>query len=149
MIVWGGAGVGGTFLSSGARYNPSTDSWTKTNTAGAPAARTDATAVWTGTRMVVWGGFDGNGFVAVLRFLIKLNKLWQDFMDALNDLIGPILAAKFIVPISLLALGLSAWLMFRQLGFSPAVCLLGGLAAALARPVLALVLAVFVRLAYF
>lgn len=35
----------------------------------------------------------GSGFVAVLRFLIKLSKLWSDFMDKVNDLIGPILDA--------------------------------------------------------
>src|SRR5262249_13877613 len=45
--------------------------------------------------------------------------------------LGPVLAAKFIAPISLLILGLSAWLMFRQWRFHPAVCLLGALAAAL------------------
>jgi hypothetical protein len=35
----------------------------------------------------------GSTFVSLLRFLIKLNKLWQEFMDALNELIGPILDA--------------------------------------------------------
>jgi Zinc dependent phospholipase C len=35
----------------------------------------------------------GSTFVALLRFLIKLNKLWQDFIDKLQDLIGPILDA--------------------------------------------------------
>jgi len=45
--------------------------------------------------------------------------------------LGPILVAKFIAPISLLILGMSAWLMFRQWRFGPVVCLLGALAAAL------------------
>jgi len=35
----------------------------------------------------------GNAFVALLRFLIKLSKLWQKFIDKLQDLIGPILDA--------------------------------------------------------
>lgn len=45
--------------------------------------------------------------------------------------IGPLYFSKFIAPISLAALGLAAWFFFRRLGFHPAVCVLGGLAAAL------------------
>jgi N-acetylneuraminic acid mutarotase len=33
------------------------DSWTATSTTNAPTARTQATAVWTGSEMIVWGGF--------------------------------------------------------------------------------------------
>ena len=33
-----------------------TGTWTATTTTNAPAARSDATAVWTGSRMIVWGG---------------------------------------------------------------------------------------------
>jgi N-acetylneuraminic acid mutarotase len=58
MIVWGG---GNCFLScdvnTGGRYNPSTDSWTATSTTNAPDGRHYHTAVWTGTEMIVWGGF--------------------------------------------------------------------------------------------
>src|SRR5216683_3084005 len=35
----------------------------------------------------------GNAFVALLRFVIKLSKLWQAFLDKLQDLVGPILDA--------------------------------------------------------
>ena len=35
----------------------------------------------------------GSAFVSLLRFLIKLNKLWKDFVEKLQDLIGPILDA--------------------------------------------------------
>jgi N-acetylneuraminic acid mutarotase len=62
MIVWGGcpdvAGciVQGTPFNTGGRYNPTTDSWTATNTTNAPTARAAHTAVWTGTEMIVWGG---------------------------------------------------------------------------------------------
>lgn len=62
MIVWGGC----SFINDacrpsavgagGGRYNPTTDSWTLTNTANAPEARDIHTAVWTGTQMIVWGG---------------------------------------------------------------------------------------------
>jgi N-acetylneuraminic acid mutarotase len=59
MVVWGGWCYGGGCygnLDSGGRYDPATDTWTPTSTAGAPAKRYDHTAVWTGSLMVVWGG---------------------------------------------------------------------------------------------
>ena len=61
MIVWGGYnGANATNgLNSGGRYNPTTDTWTAVATSGAPAARFDPTAVWTGSEMIVWGGYDG------------------------------------------------------------------------------------------
>jgi hypothetical protein len=46
-------------------------------------------------------------------------------------LTGPISFAKFIVPVSLLVLGLAACLFLRQLKFAWPVCVLGGIAAAL------------------
>jgi N-acetylneuraminic acid mutarotase len=57
MIVWGGdsdhidqaIGTGGT-------YDPGTDTWTATTTTGEPSAREYTTAVWAGSRMIVWGG---------------------------------------------------------------------------------------------
>src|SRR5207249_7936788 len=58
MIVWGG--TDGAFLNTGGRYNPGTDSWTATSTTSAPAGRDAHTAVWTGSEMIVWGGFDGS-----------------------------------------------------------------------------------------
>ena len=60
MIVWGGSNDNG-FLKTGGRYNPSTDSWIATTTVGAPTARTNHTAVWTGTEMIVWGGLGNPG----------------------------------------------------------------------------------------
>lgn len=47
---------------------------------------------WEGLLAII-GDITGNGFVAVLRFLIKLSKLWQAFLDKLQDLVGPILDA--------------------------------------------------------
>lgn len=62
MIVWGGgAGVGPTYFNTGGRYNPSTDSWTATSTTNAPDARGGHTALWTGSEMIVWGGFNDSG----------------------------------------------------------------------------------------
>jgi N-acetylneuraminic acid mutarotase len=66
MIVWGGyfeASNPPTYLKTGALYDPSTDSWTPT--AALPAffaGRYRHTAVWTGSEMIVWGGFVNGGF---------------------------------------------------------------------------------------
>jgi N-acetylneuraminic acid mutarotase len=56
MIVWGGVDGSANFFSTGARYNPSTDSWTATSTTNAPTGRNLHSAVWTGNEMIVWGG---------------------------------------------------------------------------------------------
>ncbi|MDH4452720.1 MAG: hypothetical protein QE570_06040 [Verrucomicrobiota bacterium] len=64
MIVWGGStGTGGTAHSNtGGRFNPATNSWTAMTTIGAPAARSGHAIVWTGSEMIVWGGYnDSNG----------------------------------------------------------------------------------------
>ena len=62
MIVWGGTAGGLNFLNTGGRYNPSTDSWTATSTTNAPAGRVYHTAVWTGSQMIVWGGYDSSTY---------------------------------------------------------------------------------------
>src|SRR5437588_3597980 len=59
MIVWGGVDVSGYF-NTGGRYHPTTDSWTATSLTNAPAGREIHTAVWTGTEMIVWGGYNGS-----------------------------------------------------------------------------------------
>src|ERR1019366_4645529 len=57
MIVWGGVGSGyGGVFNAGGRYSPTANSWTAVTTTGAPAARYQHTAVWTGSEMIVWGG---------------------------------------------------------------------------------------------
>ena len=61
MIIWGGSffDLGNYYLNTGGKYNPASNSWTVTATANAPIARDSHTAVWTGTEMIVWGGFGG------------------------------------------------------------------------------------------
>jgi N-acetylneuraminic acid mutarotase len=62
MVVWGGLGVSSVNgVNTGGRYDPGTNSWTLTSTTGAPVARFDQTAVWTGSEMIVWGGYAGFG----------------------------------------------------------------------------------------
>ena len=58
MIVWGGIpDTSSSVLNTGGRYNPSTNTWAATAVgSNLPAARSNHTAVWTGTEMIVWGG---------------------------------------------------------------------------------------------
>jgi hypothetical protein len=61
LLIWGGRTAGaapGSFqtFGDGALYDPVADRWTPMAPAGAPAPRTGATVVWTGRRLVVFGG---------------------------------------------------------------------------------------------
>jgi hypothetical protein len=49
----------------------------------------------------------------------------------LATVISPELYMKIFTPLTMVLLGFSAWLLFRQLGFSAMACVLGGLAAGL------------------
>jgi len=67
MIVWGGYGPTPTYKADGAAYDPLANKWT---TIAAPpttmtpattfAGRRDPHAVWTGSKMIVYGGRDGS-----------------------------------------------------------------------------------------
>ena len=65
MIVWGGrwsdTNPNSVPLDSGFRYDPILDSWTATNSNGAPAGSYGHTAVWTGSEKIVFGGIGGAG----------------------------------------------------------------------------------------
>ena len=50
-MIWNGV--------TGGRYNPVTDTWKSVSTLNAPQPRSDFTAVWTGTEMIIWGGWTG------------------------------------------------------------------------------------------
>ncbi len=61
MLIWGGRNGAGSdqptvMLNSGGIYNPVTDSWTAMSSTNAPQARIQPNAVWTGTKMIIWGG---------------------------------------------------------------------------------------------
>jgi hypothetical protein len=60
MIVWGGLSTdrNGAFLDDGARYTPSTNTWSPLPKAPL-APRMLPTAIWTGTEMIVWAGLGG------------------------------------------------------------------------------------------
>jgi N-acetylneuraminic acid mutarotase len=60
MIVWGGARViEANFreeIGDGAIYDVATDSWRTMSALGAPSARRDHNAMWTGREIIIWGG---------------------------------------------------------------------------------------------
>lgn len=58
MIAWGGWSLDGssTFYNNGAKYDPSTNTWQGISSVGAPTARQNHSAVWTGQEMIIWGG---------------------------------------------------------------------------------------------
>jgi N-acetylneuraminic acid mutarotase len=61
MIVWGGEGLLSdglrvNTLNTGGAYDPVTDTWRALDDAGAPAARSAHSMVWTGSEMLVFGG---------------------------------------------------------------------------------------------
>ena len=61
LLIWGGQVAGstpaeGAAAADGARYDPTTNTWASLPSGGAPRARKDHTAVWTGREMLVWGG---------------------------------------------------------------------------------------------
>lgn len=58
MVIWGGdrSATDDEGLADGAAYDPVQDRWHALTGRGAPPARWAHTAVWTGTRMIVWGG---------------------------------------------------------------------------------------------
>jgi hypothetical protein len=62
VVVWGGGDVANTAdYATGAVYDPETGVWTPMATAGAPSARRAPYAVYTGSRVLFWGGFNFAG----------------------------------------------------------------------------------------
>jgi len=62
MVVWGGnminpSGESIDYFDTGGRYDPATDSWTATPQNGAPSPRTGHSMIWTGSSVIVWGGY--------------------------------------------------------------------------------------------
>ncbi len=64
LFVWGGvgeeaiegAGERAVVRGDGAMLDPATATWTPISADGAPCARSAAAGIWTGSRVVVWGG---------------------------------------------------------------------------------------------
>src|SRR5215471_5455775 len=56
---------------------------------------------------------------------------FPNITSGLRLVLGPVVFAKFYVPLALLLLGFAAWYFMRQLKLVPLACVLGGLAATL------------------
>lgn len=77
LVAWGGSSRGGNLLASGGRFNPATNAWRPVTTgANAPPAREGHTAVWTGSRMLVWGGFISGGATNTGASYDPVNDAW-------------------------------------------------------------------------
>jgi N-acetylneuraminic acid mutarotase len=60
MFVWGGADNQiSQILNDGSRYDPIADAWSPVSSSGPPGPRANASAVWTGTAVLLWGGNSG------------------------------------------------------------------------------------------
>ncbi len=79
MIVWGGAieSDPAVVVQTGDRYDPITDEWREIPTAGAPSAREGFPWVWTGTRLVVWGGEGGSGMLNTGGLFDPRQSIWS------------------------------------------------------------------------
>ncbi len=60
LWIWAGRNYSSSLLATGASFDLSTEKWTAMPTTGAPVAREWATAVWTGSEAIVWGGYSGS-----------------------------------------------------------------------------------------
>ena len=66
VMIWGGASIEngestGPLLNTGAIYDLSSGTWKAVSEVGAPTARHGATLVWTGSKVILFGGSDANG----------------------------------------------------------------------------------------
>ena len=78
MVVWGGRGsASSAYYNTGGRYDPVTDSWTPTTTHGAPQGRYSHASLWTGDRLLVWGGAAADG----LNFRVNSGGLYDPIDD--------------------------------------------------------------------
>jgi N-acetylneuraminic acid mutarotase len=63
MIVWGGNVMGSpSVTATGGVYDPAAKTWEPTSMDGAPPPRHSHSAVWTGSKMIVWGGYGASAY---------------------------------------------------------------------------------------
>lgn len=65
VLIWGGIGASGP-LNTGLKLsyvNGAPTAWSQLSTTGAPIAREGHVAVWTGSRLLVWGGLAGGAYL--------------------------------------------------------------------------------------
>jgi hypothetical protein len=57
MMVWGGV-IDAQAVATGGLYDPAKDAWTAASAMGAPSPRYSPSTVWTGSRVIVWAGYN-------------------------------------------------------------------------------------------
>lgn len=63
MIVWGGSVLEAPYVTAtGGVFDPVLRTWTPTSMVGAPSPRSSHVAAWTGSKMIIWGGFGETAF---------------------------------------------------------------------------------------
>ncbi|MEM6788584.1 MAG: kelch repeat-containing protein [Myxococcota bacterium] len=84
MFVWGGSRSSGSTdnLNDGGRYDPATNTWSALSPVGAPSKRQRATAVSTGSLVIVWGGRDGNAYPVAGGVYDPATDTWAPMTDA-------------------------------------------------------------------
>jgi hypothetical protein len=68
MLIWSGETAGGA-SATGSAYNPATGQWRNLTATGGAVARTESSAVWSGTELVDFGGRNGASPVGSLQRL--------------------------------------------------------------------------------
>lgn len=89
MIVWGGTNSNGSnFYNTGAKYNPATDTWTTITTTNAPTGRYNHSAIWTGTEMIVWGGFGSGNYLFTGARYNPTTDTWTSISSPTNPIVA-------------------------------------------------------------
>jgi hypothetical protein len=97
LFVWGGLNESGTALNSGALYDPRTDEWRMIALdANTPSPRSEASAAWTGTIVVVWGGYEASSGQALSDGAIydPVENSWRAMTAGPNARVAPIVGAN-------------------------------------------------------
>lgn len=87
MIVWGGMQYSSVYFNDGAAYDPATNTWTAIPTAPI-SARWKHTMVWTGTEVIIFGGYGSSGYLRDGARYDPKTKIWTKFPDPPVELDG-------------------------------------------------------------
>ncbi len=103
MLLWGGAGNAGfttavipgtnnqlvgyvltnsIYYNDGYTYDPANNTWTAISSVGAPSTRAYHAAVWTGSKMIIWGGHDVSTELATGGIYDPANNTWATVSNA-------------------------------------------------------------------
>jgi hypothetical protein len=96
VFVWGGIDATGTELRTGAIYDAALDTWQSIHIdKQTPSARELATAVWTGSAVLVFGGRNGGGDVALRDAALydPIADRWTKAVDSPTARVAPLAAA--------------------------------------------------------